>query len=86
MVSQNMTILTMLSVNLSSQNAISVQSKRYFSKMMIWVCVIFNLKVFIYMIHPHTKNYEYLHPILFNVTYERFVMNVKINPKSKVKR
>ena len=47
--------------------------------------MIFHIHVFIYIIHPHTKNFNYVDPRLCIMTYERIAMNVIIYPKSKVK-
>lgn len=49
------------------------------------MCSFFHIQEFFYIINPRTKKYEYLDPSLFNMTYERFVMNVKDTPKIKVK-
>ena len=77
MTPKNWTVPTVLLVNLSSQNAIRVSSKSDLSQIMIWVCVIFHLQVFIYIINCHKNHYEYLDLILSNMTYARFVTNVE---------
>ena len=52
---------------------------------MTWVCVIFHIQVFIDIRNLHVKNDEYPDPSFCYMTYARFVINVKIYPKSKVK-